>query len=47
LRDFLSLGVEKYLAKQSLGVVILGCERHDQAKNQALKRFNYFVFNEA
>jgi hypothetical protein len=37
----------KYLAKQSLGIVILGCERPNQAKYPVLKLFNYFVFNEA
>jgi hypothetical protein len=47
LRGFLSLVMAKYLAKKSLGIVILGCERPNQAKYPVLKLFNYFVFNEA
>jgi hypothetical protein len=32
----LSLGAAKKLTTQSLGVVILGCERQNQAKNEVL-----------
>jgi hypothetical protein len=43
----IKFGKAKGLAKQSLDVVILGCERPNQAKNAVLKRFKCFAFNEA